>query len=67
MAERHVSIHKPFFTGDITERFQRFKICCKANSWNDETKAVKLASLLEGEALAVWLELSEEEQGDYKP
>ena len=66
MAERHVSIPKPFSTGDITEWFQRFEICCKANGWNDETKAVKLPTLLEGEALAIWLELNEEEQGDYK-
>ena len=29
-------------------------------------KAVKMPTLLEGEALAVWLELNEEEQGDYK-
>ena len=51
MMERHVSIPKPFSTGDITEWFQRFEICCKANGWNDETKAVKLPTLLEGEAL----------------
>ena len=66
MAERHVSIPKPFSTGDITEWFQRFEICCRANGWNDEAKAVKLPTLLEGEAIAVWLELSEEEQAEYK-
>ena len=66
MAERHVSIPKPFSTGDITEWFQRFEICCRANGWNDEAKDVKLPILLEGEAIAVWLELSEEEQGEYK-
>ena len=66
MAERHVSIPKPFSTGDITEWFQRFEICFRANGWNDEAKAVKLPTLLEGEAIAVWLELSEEEQAEYK-
>lgn len=66
MAERHISIPKPFAAGDIGEWFQRFEICCKANSWNDATKAVKLPTLLEGEALAVWLELSEGEQEEYK-
>ena len=30
--------------------------------WNSETKALKLPTLLEGEALAVWLELTEEQQ-----
>ena len=28
-------------------------------------KAVKLPILLEGEALAIWLDLTEEQQGDY--
>ena len=32
-----------------------------ANEWNNDTKALKLPTLLEGEALAVWLELPEEE------
>ena len=44
----------------------RYTVFCRANAWNDETKAVKLPTLLEGEALAIWLELSEEEQQDYK-
>ena len=66
MVERHVSIPKPFSTGDIMEWFQRFEICCRANGWNDEAKAVKLPILLEGEAIAIWLELSKEEQGKYK-
>ena len=38
---------------------------CRTSGWNDETKAVKLLTLLEGQALALWLELSEEEEGDY--
>ena len=62
MAERHISVPKPFASGDVTEWFQRFDICCKANGWNSETKALKLPTLLEGEALAVWLELTEEQQ-----
>ena len=37
----------------------------KANSWDAAIKAVKLPTLLEGEALAVWLDLTEEEQADY--
>ena len=46
-------------------QFKRFEICSKANQWNDATKAVKLLTLLEGEALAIWLGLSEEEQDDF--
>ena len=46
--------------------FQRFEICSNANGWEDGAKAKRLPTLLEGEALPVWLELSEDEQKDYK-
>ena len=65
MAERHISVPKPFASGDANEWFKRYEICCKANGWNEATKAHKLPTLLEGEALAVWLELSEEHQESY--
>ena len=61
MTTGHVSVPKPFSDGDAREWFQRFEICCSANWWNNELKALKLPTLLEGEALAVWLELSEEQ------
>jgi len=66
MAERHTSILKLFHTGDVTECFQRFEICCAANTWNDEVKAFKLPMLLEGETLAIWLELSDDDKKDYE-
>lgn len=66
MAERHISVPKPFASGDASEWFKRFDICSRANGWNAETKASKLPTLLEGEAFAVWLELSEEQQGSYE-
>ena len=49
MAEKqlHISIPKPFCTGDISEWFFKFEICCKVNKWDDETKAAKLPNLLE--------------------
>ena len=65
MAERHVSIPKPFANRDVNEWFKRYDICCKANGWNKATIALKLPTLLEGEALAVWLELNEEQQQSY--
>ena len=61
----HYSIPKPFSAGDPTEWFVRFELCSKANKWDEEVMAVKFPTLLEGEALAAWLELSEEEQGQY--
>lgn len=62
----HISVPKSFCDGDAREWFQRFEICSKANQWNDATKALKLPTLLEGEALAVWLELSDAQKADYK-
>lgn len=40
-------------------------ICAIDNGWSNATKTVKLTTLLEGEALAVWLDLMEEEEADY--
>ena len=65
MVERHISLPKPFANGDVNEWFQRFDICSRANRWEDDAKALKLPTLLEGEALAIWLELSEEEKSNY--
>ena len=66
MASGHVSVPKFFSDEDAREWFQRFEICSSANQWNNETKARKLPTVLEGEALACWLELSDEQQADYK-
>ena len=63
---RHISVLKPFASGDVSERCQRFEICSKANDWDNATMALKLPTLLEGEALSVWLELTDEQQKDYK-
>jgi len=60
MASKHVSIPKSFTDGDAQEW-----ICAATNEWNDVTKLLKLPTLLEGEALAVWLELSAESTADY--
>ena len=62
---KHISIPKTFSSGDVDEWFCRFEICSTANEWNAATKATKLPTLLEGEALAVWLELSVEDKEDY--
>ena len=64
-ATSRISIPKPFASGDAGECFKRFEICCKANVWDEKAKVLKLTTLLEGEALATWMELSEDEQGDY--
>ena len=50
MAERHISLPKPFSGGDVKDWFQRFEICARANGWEAATKATRLPTLLEGEA-----------------
>ena len=66
MVERHISLPKPFSSGDAKDWFQRFEICSAANGWKAEDQAIKLPTLLEGEALAIWLELTEEQRKDYE-
>ena len=66
MAYHHISVLSSFATGDANQWFKRFEICSRANEWNEATQALKLPTLLEGEALAIWLELEDEQQKDYK-
>ena len=65
MAQHHVSLPKLFADGDVHDLFKRYDICCRANGWDASTKALKLLTLLEREALAVWSDLEEEQQSDY--
>ena len=65
MGGHHVSLPKPFAGGDAHDWFKWFDICCRANGWDAATKALKLPTLLEGEALAVWSDLEEEQQSNY--
>ena len=66
MAWKHVSLPHVFADGDPVEWFKRYDICCKANGWDAAAARVaKLPTLLEGEALAIWSELSEQDQSDY--
>ena len=63
MAAVYVSVPKSF--RDAREWSQRFEICAAANQWDGAKKALKLPTLLEGKALAIWLELSTEQKADY--
>ena len=47
-------------------RWQASISLCRVNDWNDEMKAKKLPTLLDGEALAIWLELTEAEKANYQ-
>ena len=65
MASKHVSLPSAFSEGDPTEWFKRFEICSAANDWDDAMQAKKMPTLLEGEALAVCLDFSEDDQKNY--
>ena len=64
-SNKHISVPKPLAEGDPTNWFLKYEICCVANKWGDELKAKKFPTFLEGEALAIWLELSTEQQASY--
>ena len=49
MAERHISLPKPFASGDAKDWFQTFEIYLAANGWKAEDQAIKLQILLEGD------------------
>ena len=57
---------KTLHHGDTDECFKHFEICSKANKREDAAKALKPQTLLEGEVVTIWLELSKEVQGRYE-
>ena len=65
-ASKHISLPKPFLEGNPNDWFRKYEICCVANDWGNELKAKKLPTLLKGEALAIWLEMTTEQQGTYQ-
>ena len=66
LCPHHLCCDRPLAEGDPTDWFLKYEICCVSNDWGDEVKAKKLPTLLEGEPLAIWLELSEEQRGSYE-
>ena len=65
MAIRHVGILTSFAEGGAADWFRCFNIYCRANEWDEIIKARKLPTILEGEALAICVELGEDVQFDY--
>ena len=47
------------------EMLEKFEICSEANGWDTAKMAKKLPTLLEGKALAAWMELSNGEKSNY--
>ena len=64
-AATYVSISKSLSIGYTREWFlQKFKFCSNPNGWDEAKKVKKLPTLL-GEALAAWMEFTEEVKRDF--
>ena len=50
-------MHKSYQAICVRRLAYAFCICSDANGWDKKLRAVKLPTLLEGEALATWLDL----------
>ena len=66
MADRYISTPRVFSSGDIEEWLQRYEICASANGWKEEERVLRTPTLLEKEALFVYLDLTEEYYGAVK-
>ena len=64
-SDKHVSVPRVFSSGNFKEWLTRFNICAKSNGWDDTKKNAKIGTFLEGEALAVYLEM-DKSKGEFK-
>ena len=66
MVEKHVALPRSFSGGrGFDEWIQKFEICAVANDWDEAKQAKKIPTLLEGEALMTYLELSDGDKNNY--
>lgn len=61
----HISLPRVFSCGNFKEWLVRFKICATSNGWDTDKLHTKIATFLEGEALAVYLELTKAEKDKF--
>ena len=65
-ASKHISLPRPSWKGTRMIGSNNMRFAVWPMNGGDELMAKKLPTLLEGEALAVWLELTTEQQGTYQ-
>ena len=46
--QKHISSLTTFVSSDPKEWFELFEICCRANEWSDDTKALNIPKFLVG-------------------
>ena len=63
--QRHISLPSCFSHGNFADWLERFEICAAANAWQEDTMALKLPTLPEGEALVAWLGISADTRTKY--
>ena len=51
-----------FDDGDVDDFIKHFEICALANGWDDEKRALMIATCLKGEALEVYKTIGAEEE-----
>ena len=64
-AYRQPCLPEPFADGDISTWLRRFDLCCSANRWDAHDKVVRLPTLLQGRAFAVFERLTQQQTDTY--
>ena len=62
---RQLCLPEAFADGDIAIWIRRFDICAAANRWGDDDKLLRLPTLLQGRAFAVYERLAADQKDTY--
>ena len=61
-----MALPKTIKDGDeLDEWLVKFDICANSNGWDNDKKASKIPTFLEGEVLVAYLEMADEDNTDY--
>ena len=64
-AYRQPCLPEPFADDDISTWLRRFDLCCSANRWDAHDRVVRLPTLLQGRAFAVFERLTQQQMDTY--
>ena len=63
--QRHISLPSCFSHRNFADWLEHFEMCVTTNAWQEDMMALKLPTLLEGEALVAWLGIPVKTRTDY--